>query len=197
MNTAPSSAAANASGWKWSAPSASEVPTSTGATAAGSVRTRAAITQMRIALTSPMALTLGPPGGAGEVRCALLAVGVAPLLRLLAAVEQQVRVVGQLLHAAQPVLGRVEARLQQSQGEGREREHLPAPGDRLLLQALERNDRVDQSHLQRFGGRVLPAEEPDLLGLLGPHEIGEQPGAEAAVEGADPRPHLTEARVLG
>ena len=51
MKIAPSSAATNASGWKWSAPSASEVPTSTGATAAGSVRTRAAITQMRTALT--------------------------------------------------------------------------------------------------------------------------------------------------
>ena len=34
------------------APSASEVPTSTGATDAGSVRTRAAITQMRTALTA-------------------------------------------------------------------------------------------------------------------------------------------------
>ena len=49
MNIAPSSAATKASGWKCPAPSASEVPTSTGATAAGSVRTRAAITQMRTA----------------------------------------------------------------------------------------------------------------------------------------------------
>ena len=55
MNTAPSSAATNASAWKWSAPSASEVPTSTGAIAAGSVRTRAAITQMRTALTARQA----------------------------------------------------------------------------------------------------------------------------------------------
>ena len=68
MNTAPSSAATNASGRKCPAPSASEVPTSTGATAAGSVRTRAAITQMRSALT-----LLGPLGEAREVRLALLA----------------------------------------------------------------------------------------------------------------------------
>src|SRR5271155_5117647 len=99
MKTAPSSAATNASGWKWSAPSASEVPTSTGATAAGSVRTRAAMTQMR------SALTLGPLGEAGEIRRALLAVGVAALLGLLAAVEQQVCVVRELLNPRQPVLG--------------------------------------------------------------------------------------------
>jgi hypothetical protein len=50
MNTAPSNAATNASARKCPAPSASEVPTSTGATAAGSVRKRAAINQMRTAL---------------------------------------------------------------------------------------------------------------------------------------------------
>src|SRR6202035_6008523 len=130
MNTAPSSAAANASGWKWSAPSAREVPTSTGATAAGRVRTRAAITQMRTALT------LGPLGEAGEVGPALLAVGVPPLLCLLAAVEQQVLLVGQLLNTAQAVLRGVEARLHQPQGERREGEHLPAPANGLLLEAL-------------------------------------------------------------
>ena len=49
MKIAPSSAATNASGWKVPSPSASEVPTSTGAIAAGSVRSRAAISQMRTA----------------------------------------------------------------------------------------------------------------------------------------------------
>src|ERR1700747_2292081 len=117
MKTAPSSAAVNASGWNVPSPSASEVPTSTGAIAAGSVRRRAAISQMRSALTSC------PLGEAREVRFALLLVRVAPLLGLLAAVEQQVRVVGQLLDARQPVLGRVEARLQQPQREGGEGEH--------------------------------------------------------------------------
>ena len=153
MNTAPSSAAPNARAWKWPAPSASEVPTSTGATAAGSVRTRAAITHIRVMLVLPLAApcpagggaaivvcaavipsSIGPgsatawraassgsraPGELGEVGLAPLAVGVAALLRLLAAVEQQVRVVGELLDAAQTVLGRVEARLQQPQRERR------------------------------------------------------------------------------
>src|SRR5450755_4656610 len=119
MNTAPSSAAANDSGWKSPSPSASEVPTSTGATAAGSVRTRAAITQMRTAPTR-----LGSSRKAGAIRLALVPVCIAALLRLLASVEQEVRVVGELLDPAQSILGRVEARLQQSQREGRQREHL-------------------------------------------------------------------------
>src|ERR1700677_2482574 len=111
MKIAPSSAATKASGRKCPAPSASEVPTSTGATAAGSVRTRAAITQMRTALK------LRPLGKAREVRRALLAICVPALLRLLAAVEQQVRVVRELLDSRQAVLGSVEARLQEPQRE--------------------------------------------------------------------------------
>src|SRR4030088_408643 len=128
MKTAPSSAATNASGWNSPAAKASEGPTSTGATAAGSVRTRAAISQMRAAPTRS-----GPLGEAGEIRSALLAIGVAPLLRLLAAVEEEVRVVGELLDARQAVLGRVEARFHQPQRKRRDGDHLPAPRDRLVL----------------------------------------------------------------
>src|SRR5437899_10608010 len=101
MNSAPSSAARNANGSNVPSPNASEVPTSTGATAAGSVRTRAAMTQMRTALT------LGPLGKPGEVGRALLTVCIPSLLGLLAAVEQKVGVVGQLLDARQAVLGGV------------------------------------------------------------------------------------------
>src|ERR1700730_12798243 len=108
MKTAPSSAATNASGWKCPAPSASEVPTSTGATAAGSVRTRPATTQMRTA-TPP----LGASGKAREARRPLFPVCVPSLLSLLASVEQEVGVVRQLLDARQAVLGRDEARLAQ------------------------------------------------------------------------------------
>src|SRR5215212_5961589 len=81
---------------------ASAVPTSTGATAAGSVRGRAATSQSRSALTSSGALR-----ELAEVGLALLAVGVASLLRLLRCIEEEVRVVGELLDARQPVLGRV------------------------------------------------------------------------------------------
>src|SRR5271169_1900145 len=127
MNIAPSSAATNASASKCPAPSASEVPTSTGAIAAGSVRSRAAMIQMRA-----VAKKLCPLGEAREVRLALLAVCVATLLGLLVAVEEQVGVVRQLLDPGQPVFGRVEAGRHQAQREGREGEHLPAPLERLL-----------------------------------------------------------------
>src|SRR3954462_1588078 len=59
-----------------------------------------------------------------EVGAALLAVRVAALLRLLRPVEQEVRVVRQLLQPGQPVLVGVEARLEQAQREGGELEHL-------------------------------------------------------------------------
>ena len=69
MKIAPSNAATNASASKWPAPSASDVPTSTGAIAAGSVRTRAAITQIRTALAPPGAAC----GGCGAVCAAVIA----------------------------------------------------------------------------------------------------------------------------
>src|SRR5437763_15191765 len=97
MKIAPSSAATNASAWKTPAPSASEVPTSTGAIAAGSVRTRAAMIQMRAALTDVCSGSLCAPREAREVGLALLAIGIATLLGLLASVEEPVGVVGELL----------------------------------------------------------------------------------------------------
>src|SRR5659263_270737 len=100
MNTAPSRAATNASGRNRSANPPSAVPTSTGATAAGSVRGRAAISQIRI----PPPTGLWPLGELREVGCALVDVRVAPLLCLGRAVEEEVRVVRELLQAREPVL---------------------------------------------------------------------------------------------
>src|SRR5215207_11325075 len=77
---------------------AAAVPTSTGAIAAGSVRGRAAISQI---------LNSGPLRVLGEVRAASLLVGVAALLALLGHVEEERRVVGELLNAGEPVLRRV------------------------------------------------------------------------------------------
>src|SRR5829696_7046083 len=158
---------------------AAAVPTSTGAIAAGSVRGRAAISQI---------LNSGPLRIFGEVRRASLLVGVAALLTLLGHVEEQGRVVGELLDAGQAVLDGVEARLQQPQRERGERGHLAAPGDRLPLELRERNHRVDQAHLERLLGVVEAGEEPDLLRLLHAYVPGEQRRAEAAVEAAHPRP---------
>src|SRR5688500_12233325 len=140
MNSAPSSAATNAPARNWSSHTASAVPTRTGATAAGRVRTRAAITQMRTGES-------GTARELREVRRALLLVGLAALLGLVGGVEEEVGVVGQLLDAAQAVLGGVEAGLQQPQREGGEGQHLATPGDGLGLQVLQRHDRVHQAHL--------------------------------------------------
>src|SRR4051794_34857091 len=144
MKIEPSNAHANASGRNVPSPIASEVPTSTGATAAGKVRGRAASSQSLTGLKSgARSCRSRAPWELVVLRTPLLAVGVAPLLRLLGAVEEKVRVVRELLDARQPVLVGVEARLDQPEREGGEAEHLTAPLHRLLLELLERHDRVD------------------------------------------------------
>src|SRR6185295_19126628 len=101
-----------------------------------------------------------PPRELVDVGLALLLEGLAALARLLAAVEEEVGVVSELLDAGVAVLVGVEAGLDQAQGEGGEGEHLAAPGDGLALEVGERDDRVDQAHLERLLGVVLAAEHP-------------------------------------
>src|SRR4051794_11260801 len=205
MKIDPISAQANASGRKVPSPTASEVPTSTGATAAGSVRGRAATSQSFRGLKGEARSGRAQPGlgrsrSAGELvefGAALLAVGVAPFLRLLGSVEEKVRVVCQLLDAGEAVLVGVEARLDQPQGEGGEGEHVAAPLHRLLLELLERHDGVDQTHLVGPLRVVLAAEHPDLLGALLADLPGEHGCSEAAVPGADAWARLAKARVVG
>src|SRR4051812_43181086 len=191
MKIEPISAHTKRSGLKVPSVPASAVPTSTGATAAGSVRGRAATTHRRRAPTRSGALR-----ELAEVGLALLAVGVASLLRLLRCVEEEVGVVREQLDPGETVLGGVEARLEESQREGGELQHLAAPLHRLLLQLLEWHDPVYESHLQRLLRVVLAAEEPDLLRLLRADEVGQRAGPEAAVEAADLRADLTETCVV-
>ena len=103
----------------------------------------------------------------------------------------------ELLDPGEPVLARVEARLEQAERERGERKHLAANSDRLVLEVRERNDRVDEAHVECLLGVVLAAEEPDLLRPLLADLRGEDARAVAAVEGADPRPALPEACVVG
>src|SRR3954466_9637955 len=148
MKIEPISAHAKRSGLNTPSEPARAVPTSTGATAAGSVRGREATSQSRSGLTAPPRC-LGPRSWGrrrrldlrsralrelAEVGLALLAVGVASLLRLLRHVEEEVGVVRELLDAGEAVLGRVEAGLEEPQREGGEREHLAAPLHGLLLE---------------------------------------------------------------
>src|SRR3954453_21505307 len=204
MKIEPISALMNRSGLNVPSWPASAVPTSTGATAAGSVRGRAATSHRRRAppTSGPRPApgsrpASGPLRELSEVGLALLGVGSASLLRLLRAVEEEVGVVRELLDSGQPVLGGVEARLQEAEREGRQREHLAAPLHGLLLELLERHDGVDEPHLERLLRVVLAAEEPDLLRLLHADDVRQVRGAEAPVEAADAGPGLAERGVVG
>src|SRR4051812_26648128 len=204
MKIEPISAHAKRSGLNVPSVPASAVPTSTGATAAGSVRGRAATAHRRSARPRPGPRPApGPRSGSGplrelvEVGLALLGVGSASLPRLVGAVEEEVGVVRELLEAGQPVLRGVEARLHEAQRKGGEGEHLAAPLDRLHLELLERDDGVDEPHVERLLRVVLAAEEPDLLRLLDADDVGQVRCAEAAVEAADARTGLAEAGVVG
>src|SRR3954467_7756902 len=158
MKIDPISAQAKRSGLKVPSVPASAVPTSTGATAAGSVRGREATSQSRSGLKASRALRSRALRARwvrsralrelAEVGLSLLAVGVASLLRLLRHVEEEVGVVRELLDAGEAVLCGVEAGLEEPQREGRERQHLAAPLDGLLLQPVERHHRVHESHLE-------------------------------------------------
>src|SRR5947199_6841827 len=157
MNTLPINAHTNRSGLNVPSVPASAVPTSTGATAAGSVRGRAATSHS----LSGVRGRSGALGELGEVGLALLDVCVATLLGLLRHVEEEVRVVRELLYARESVLGCVEAGLEEAQRERRQLEHLAAPLHRLLLEPVERNHGVDESHAERLLRVVLAAQEPD------------------------------------
>src|SRR2546421_11201754 len=143
------------------------VPTSTGTTPAPSVLGRAASTK-----TCPGDPS-GAPGEGVEARRAFLEVGVAPLLGLLVHVIEKGGVPGELLDAGEPVGVGVEGGLEEADGQRAHLEDAPGPGDRLLLEALERHDLVDQTHPERLLGVVLLAEVPDLPCLLLAHHAGE------------------------
>ena len=76
-------------------------------------------------------------------------------------------------------------------------QHAARPRDRLDLEVGERHDLVDETHVERGLRVVLLAEVPDLARLLLADHAREQPGAVAAVEAADARAGLAEARVVG
>src|SRR5436305_15265914 len=142
MKIEPISAHAKRRGLNVPSVPASEVPTSTGATAAGSVRGRDATSHSRSGLNAELRALRE----SSEVRLSLLAVGVTALLRLLRHVEEEVGVVRELLDAGEAILRRVEARLEQAQRERREGHRLGAPLDGLLLDSLELDHGVHEPH---------------------------------------------------
>src|SRR6266545_4342124 len=177
---------------------AAAVPARTGATDAARVAGRTADHQTSDGRRVCAAvIELRALGKLGEVRLAFLHVGVATFLRLVAHVVEERRVARELLDAGKPVVGGVEPGLEHAQRERAQLEDAPAPGHGLLLQVREWHDLVDEPHLERLLRVVLLAQEPDLARLLLADDAREQAGAVAAVEAADARPGLAEARVVG
>src|SRR5260370_42450493 len=103
---------------------ATAVPASTGATEAASVAGRNADHQTRPGVSAgAVAITSGSLWKLRKVRLPFLYVRVAAFLRLFAHVIEKRGVTRELLHARQPVVGRVEARLEHAQRERAELEH--------------------------------------------------------------------------
>jgi hypothetical protein len=97
------------------------------------------------------------------------------------------------LPRAGEVLGvRVEGLLDEAQRGGRQGEYLVRPATHLVAQLGGWHHPVHQTPVLGRLGVVLPAEHPDLPGTLLPDYTRQVGGAEAGVEGADPRPGLTE-----
>src|SRR5947209_1197487 len=175
------------------------VPMSTGATDAARVAGRTADHHTLVALGAvsvAAATALRALRELGEIGLSLLDVRVATLLRLVAHVIEERRVAGELLDAGEPVVGGVHAGFDHAQSERAQLEHAAAPGHRLLLEVRERYDLVHEAHVERLLRVVLVAQEPDLARLLLPDDAREQSRTVAAVEAADARARLAEARVL-
>src|SRR5207302_11022657 len=171
-------------------PCASAVPTSTGVTAAASVFGRAARSQGVIAVpqkspASPPARRRDAAGPAGEdasvpsryvdairqtpsresrelleVRLPLIHICVPPFLRLLGQVIEQGGVAAEIEQSELAVAVGVHGRFQKAQRHRRKGQHLAAPFQRLAFQLVQRDDGVDESHIERLLRVVLAAEEP-------------------------------------
>src|SRR4051812_13463833 len=196
--SAPASAASAGPSAMPPAAAAHAVPTTTGTTAAGRVRSRAAAIQVESGDASVMAgsrsrIALEPR----EVGLALLEVGLLALAALVGGVVQQRRRAGELHHAGLAVAVGVHRQLEEAQRGRRHREHLAAPLQRGRLELGERDHGVDQAHVERLAGVVLPAQVPDLARLLLADDAREVRAAEPGVEAADPRAGLAEPRVVG
>src|SRR5436190_10225012 len=131
-----------------------------------------------------------------EVRLPLLDEGVASFLRFFRQVIEQGRAAAEVEEADLSVAVGVHRSFQKAQRHRREREHLAAPLERLGFELIERDYRINESHLQRLLRVVLAAEVPDLARFFLSDDAREVYGSESRVERADARARLSEARVF-
>src|SRR4051812_30775431 len=197
MKTAPRSAKTNDGQSTFESMQASAVPTSTGVTAAASVFGRAARSQGFMAAPPERMCVSRKSRELLEIRLPLLHVCVASFLRFLGEVVEQRRVAAEIEEAELAVAVGVHRGFQETQRHRSERQHLAAPFQRLLFELRQRDDGVDETHIERLLRVVLAAEEPDFARFFLADDAREVRRAEASVERADARSGLAEARIVG
>ena len=131
-----------------------------------------------------------------EIRFPFLEEGLFPFAAFLAHVVEQGGVAGEIEQAHLAVAVGVEGGLEAAQGERRVGEHFAAPLEGFLFEIGERDDGVDEAHVERLLGVVLAAEIPDFAGFFLADDAGEVAGAEAAIERTDLRAGLAETGVV-
>src|SRR5689334_15420805 len=99
---------------------------------------------------------------AAEIGTALFEEGPRSLLRFLALVVQRQRLEAERADAADVFAVGVERALGDRDRGRRQRQDLAAPRLDLGVELPGRDDLVDETHLVRLGGRIAPAQEPDL-----------------------------------
>jgi hypothetical protein len=75
-------------------------------------------------------------------------------------------------------------------------EHLTAPREGFFFQLIERNDRIDQAHIESFLGIVHAAEVPDFSGFLLADDASEVRRTETSIERADLGACLAELSII-
>mgnify|MGYP006959936118 CR=1 FL=1 len=94
-------------------------------------------------------MSLRKPRESGEIGRSLFEVRVATLLSLLAHVEQHRRVARKFLEARLPVTIRVQRRLQAADRDRAALQDLSRPGDAGLLERIDGDYFVHQTHVER------------------------------------------------
>ena len=116
---------------------------------------------------------LGHPREFREIRFAFLNEGLFALLAFLAHVVEQGGVAGEVEQTDLAVAIGVEGGLEAAQGERRVDEHFAAPIEGFRFEFGERDDGVDESHVEGLLGVVLAAEIPDFPGFFLADDAGE------------------------
>src|SRR3984893_11012455 len=140
--------------------------------------------------------TASAPPFRPEIGPAFFEEGGGALLRLLGVVIEGQRLKAERADAADIFAVGVERAFGDGDRGRRQRQDLLAPSLDLGIELVGRHYLVDQPHLERFGGGVAAAQEPDLARPLLADQARQIGGAPARIDRADARPDLAEHRLV-